>query len=122
LGERKADRALAADFVRREVILERGDERIGGRVKRIVLLPPGEIEDVATVQLERRHLVRDRFFGAWYGLSDGGPHALEHGLHGPWKACDVLVDVLWRRRVCLHNTSNSRRLGGLVAYETPSRT
>src|SRR5882672_9738546 len=56
LREREADRALT-ELVRCKLLLESSDQALASRIERVVLLPPGEIEDAAIVQFVSRDLV-----------------------------------------------------------------
>src|SRR6185503_17066137 len=90
LGEREADCPLA-DLVPCKVLLEPHDEAIAGRINRVVLPPPGEIDYGSTVQLVRGDLVRDHFLGSRESFADGPPHALEHAPCGLGLRSNVLV-------------------------------
>ena len=82
---------LLLTSVRAELVLERGDKAIVGRVEGVVFFPPGEVDHSLAGQFERRDLVRDRFLRSGHGLADGDPHALEYALRGLGLRGDVLV-------------------------------
>lgn len=62
------------------------------RVERDMILPPGEIDEVAAVELERGNLVADGFLGVGSGFQDGLPDLFQDPLHRLGKSGDIFVD------------------------------
>src|SRR6476646_9305160 len=90
LGEPEANRALA-DLVRCKLAFECPYQAIAGGIKRVVLLPPREIEHRSALQFVGGDLVSDRLFGAGHGVADGVADATQDRLHIFGVRCDVVV-------------------------------